>query len=242
MNKLEQEFVFKNKDFRKRCTTVMKIAAVLAGVYVLLGLINLQFCQNYPRFILRLVITVFYAVELCLFAERNSVYIEIGGDYALARRSGAALIIAMIINSIVEAYYVSVFLSLSGTPRLLYMCAIILIGCAGTLPLILFQYLNFEIGIMRVANVLSVAASVFSFLIGFIIVSVNTIVSYGNGRIFETVGFIFDSFSPVYLINCIVPFITAAIARITFTRQMKINARFAPEAPEGEQEEKEETY
>ncbi len=237
---MEQEFVFKNKEFRKRCTTVMKISAVFAGVYVLLGLINLQFCQNYPRFILRVIITLFYTVELCLFAERNSVYMEIGGDYALARRSGAALIITMIINSIVESYYVSVFLSLSGTPRLAYMCAIILVGCVTTLPLVLFQYLNFEVNIMRIANVISVTASILSFFIGFIIVSINSIVSYGNGGIFETVGFVFDSFSPVYIINCLVPCITSAIAHITFMRQMKINAKFAPEAPEGEQEEKEE--
>ena len=237
---MEKEFVFKNKDFRKRCTTVMKIAAVLAGVYVVLGLVNLQFCQNYPRFVLRVVMTLFYTFELCLFAERNSVYIEIGGDYALARRSGAAMIIAIIINSIIEAYYVSVFMSLSGTPRLMYMCIIIAVGCLATLPLVLFQYLDFQIGDMKIANTFSIAASVISFCIGFLIISINTIQSYGNGGVFEIIGFVFDSFAPVYLINCAVPFITSEISRITFVRQMKIDAKFAPEAPEGEQETEEE--
>ncbi len=237
---MEKEFVFKNKEFRKRCVTVMKIAAVLAGVYVVLGLINIQFCQNFPRFIIRVLMLLFYTVELCLFAERNSVYIEIGGDYALARRSGAAMIITLIINSIVEAYYVSVFLSLSGTPRLIYMCFIIVIGCVTTLPLILFQYLNFEMSSMRAASIVGVVASFVSFFIGLLVVAINSIQLYGDGNVFKIIGVIFDSFSPVYIVHCIVPFITLEIARITFVRQMKIDARFAPEAPEGEQDEPEE--
>ena len=238
---MEKEFVFKNKEFRKRCTTVMKIAAVIAGVYVVLGLINLQFCQNYPRFILRVVMTLFYTVQLCLFAERNSVYIEIGGDYALARRSSSLMIISFIISSIIESYYVSVFLSLSGTPRLMYMCAIIAIGCIATLPLILFQYLHFEMNAMRIASAVSVVASIVAFCIGLLVVAINSIQLYGDGNVFKIIGVTFDSFSPVYLLHCIVPFITVEIARITFVRQMKIDARFAPEAPEGEQEETDET-
>ena len=239
MNKLEKEFVFKNKEFRKRCVVVMIVAAALAVVYVFLGLINIPHCQNYPRFILRVVMTLFYTVSICLFAERNSVYMEIGGDFALARRSCTGMIISLIVNSIIEAYYVSVFLETSGTPRLFYMCVIIAIGCLTTLPLILFQYLNFDLMLMRLASVFSVMASAVSFCIGFLIIATNTIQEYGSGAFFETAGMIFDSFSPIYLIHCLVPVIVIEIARITFVKQMKINAKFAPEAPEGEQEDEE---
>ncbi len=236
---MDKEFTFKNVEFRKRCVGVMIAASVIAGLYVILGLINLQYCQNYPRFVLRVLATLFYTVELCLFAERNSVYMEIGGDYALARRSCTGMLVTLIVSAIIESYYVSVFLTIPGNLRLLYMCIIIFIGCLSTLPLILFQYLNFEYNLMKAASVFGVLASLVSFCIGFLIISVNTIQSYGNGGFFETAGFIFDSFSPIYLVHCLVVVILIEVARITFVRQMKINAKFAPEAPEGEQEDKE---
>lgn len=238
MNKLENEFVFKNKIFRKRCVSVMIIAALLAGVYVALGLINIPHCQNYPRFIIRVVMTVFYAIELCLFAQRNSVYMEIGGDYALARRACAGMIISLIVNAIVEAYYVSVFLEESGTLRLIYMCVIIVIACLTTLPLILFQYLNFEFGLMRIASAVSIMASLVSFCIGFLIIATNQLSASAQGML-ATAGAVFDSFAPIYLIHCFVPVIVIEIARDAFVKQMKIEAKFAPEAPEGEQESEE---
>ena len=238
MNKLENEFVFKNKIFRKRCVSVMIIAALLAGVYVALGLINIPHCQNYPRFIIRVVMTAFYAIELCLFAQRNSVYMEIGGDYALARRACAGMIISLIVNAIVEAYYVSVFLEESGTLRLIYMCVIIVIACLTTLPLILFQYMNFEFGLMRIASAVSIMASLVSFCIGFLIIATNQLSASAHGML-ATAGAVFDSFAPIYLIHCFVPVIVIEIARDAFVKQMKIEAKFAPEAPEGEQESEE---
>jgi hypothetical protein len=112
MKKLEKEFVFKNKDFRKRCVTVMRIAAICAGAYMLISLINIPNCQNYPRLTVRMLLTAFYTLELCLFAHRNSIYMELGGDYALARRAGAGMMVSLIVNSIVEGYYVSAFLEI----------------------------------------------------------------------------------------------------------------------------------
>ncbi len=235
---MENEFVFKNKIFRKRCVSVMIIAALLAGVYVALGLINIPHCQNYPRFIIRVVMTAFYAIELCLFAQRNSVYMEIGGDYALARRACAGMIISLIVNAIVEAYYVSVFLEESGTLRLIYMCVIIVIACLTTLPLILFQYMNFEFGLMRIASAVSIMASLVSFCIGFLIIATNQLSASAQGML-ATAGAVFDSFAPIYLIHCFVPVIVIEIARDAFVKQMKIEAKFAPEAPEGEQESEE---
>ena len=235
---MENEFVFKNKKFRRRCVSVMVIAALLAGVYVVLGLVNIPNCQNYPRFIIRVVMTVFYAIELSLFAHRNSVYMEIGGDYALARRACAGMIISLIVNAIVEAYYVSVFLQESGTLRLIYMCVIIVIACLTTLPLILFQYLNFEFGLMRIASVVSIMASLVSFCIGFLIIATNQLSASAQG-VLATAGAVFDSFAPIYLIHCFVPAVVLEIARDAFAKQMKIEARFAPEAPEGEQESEE---
>jgi len=235
MNELEQEFVFKNQAFRKRCVSVMIIAAVLAGVYVVIGLINIPHCQNYPRFVIRVIMTLFYALELSLFAHRNSVYMEIGGDYALARRSCAGMIISLIVNAIVEAYYVSVFLQESGTLRLIYMCVIIVIACLTTLPLILFQYLNFEFGLMRVASAVSVMASLVSFCIGFLIIATNQLSASAQG-VLATAGAVFDSFAPIYLIHCFVPIVVIEIARDAFVKQMKMEAKFAPEAPEGEPE------
>ncbi len=232
---MEQEFVFKNKAFRKRCVSVMIIAAVLAGVYVVIGLINIPHCQNYPRFVIRVIMTLFYALELSLFAHRNSVYMEIGGDYALARRSCAGMIISLIVNAIVEAYYVSVFLQESGTLRLIYMCVIIVIACLTTLPLILFQYLNFEFGLMRIASAVSVMASLVSFCIGFLIIATNQLSASAQG-VLATAGAVFDSFAPIYLIHCFVPIVVIEIARDAFVKQMKMEAKFAPEAPEGEPE------
>ena len=235
MNELEKEFVFKNKAFRKRCLSIMVVAAVFACAYIAVGLVNLSNCQNYPRFIVRVVMTAFYAIELSLFAWRNSIYMEIGGDYALARRSCAGMIIALIVNAIVEAYYVSVFLQESGTLRLVYMCAIIVVACVTTLPLILFQYLNFDFLLMRLASVFSVLASLVSFCIGFLIISTNQLSDSAQGML-ATAGAVFDSFAPIYLIHCLVPIIVIGIAKKFFLEQMKLEARFAPEAPEGEQE------
>ncbi len=232
---MENEFVFKNKAFRGRCVFVMIIAVVLASVYVILGIANISQCQNVPRFAMRLLLTVFYAVELYLFAGRNSVYMEIGGDYALARRSCAGMIISLIVNAIVEAYYVSVFIQESGTLRLVYMCVIIAIACLTTLPLILFQYLNFDFMLMRLASALSVLASLVSFCIGFLIIATNQVTDSAQGTL-ATVGAVFDSLAPVYLIHCFVPIIVISIASDAFAKQMKLEAKFAPEAPEGEQE------
>lgn len=227
MNILEKEFVFKNEAFRKRCVTVMRIAAVLAGVYALLSLINIPNCQNYPRLAVRIMLTAFYTVELCLFAHRNSIYMEVGGDYALARRAATGMMISLIVNSIVEGYYVSVFLG-EGTMRGIYMCLIIFIGCLTTLPLILYQYLNFDLMLMRLASAFSVMASAISFCIGFLIIATNQVGAFDNG-ILSGVGAVFDSFAPLYLIHCLVPAVVVEIAKDAFAKQMKLEAKFAPE-------------
>ncbi len=225
---MEKEFVFKNKAFRKRCVTVIRIAAVLAGIYVLISLVNIPHCQNYPRLAARLLLTAFYTVELCLFAQRNSVYMEIGGDYALARRAGAGMMISLIVNSIVEGYYVSVFLEASGTMRVIYMCIIIAMGCLTTLPLILYQYLNFDFMLMRLASAVGIMASIVSFCIGFLVVAINQVDAFDEG-ILSGVGAIFDSFAPLYLIHCLVPMVVIEIAKDAFAKQLKFEAKFAPE-------------
>ncbi len=225
---MEKEFVFKNKEFRKRCTTVMRIAAILAGIYMLISLINIPHCQNYPRLTVRMLLTAFYTLELCLFAHRNSIYMEIGGDYALARRAGAGMIISLIVNSIVEGYYVSAFLEI-GTMRGIYMCLIVAVGCLTTLPLILYQYLNFDYMLMRFASLVSVAASVVSFCIGFLVIATNQVGAFDEG-ILSGIGAIFDSFAPLYLIHCLVPAVVVEIAKDAFNKQMKLEAKFAPES------------
>lgn len=228
MKKLEKEFVFKNKEFRNRCTTVMRIAAIFAGAYMLISLINIPNCQNYPRLTVRMLLTAFYTLELCLFAHRNSIYMELGGDYALARRAGAGMMLSLIVNSIVEGYYVSAFLEI-GTMRGIYMCLIIVVGCLTTLPLILYQYLNFDYMLMRLASLIGVAASVVSFCIGFLVIATNQVGAFDEG-ILSGVGAIFDSFAPLYLIHCLVPAVVVEIAKDAFTKQMKLEAKFAPES------------
>ena len=225
---MEKEFVFKNKEFRNRCTTVMRIAAIFAGAYMLISLINIPNCQNYPRLTVRMLLTAFYTLELCLFAHRNSVYMELGGDYALARRAGAGMMLSLIVNSIVEGYYVSAFLEI-GTMRGIYMCLIIVVGCLTTLPLILYQYLNFDYMLMRLASLIGVAASVVSFCIGFLVIATNQVGAFDEG-ILSGVGAIFDSFAPLYLIHCLVPVVVVEIAKDAFTKQMKLEAKFAPES------------
>ncbi len=230
---MEKEFVFKNKAFRKRCVTVLRVAAVMATVFVVISLINtinLQgfSFQNIPRIVARVVLTAFYTVELCLFAHRNSIYMEIGGgDYALARRAGAGMMIALIVNAIVEGYYVSALLG-TGTMRGVYMCVIIAAGCFTTLPLVLYQYLNFDLMLMRLASVFSILASVASFGIGFLVIATGQVSAFDEG-ILSGIGAIFDSFAPLYLINCLVPAIVVEIAKDTFAKQMKLEAKFAPE-------------
>lgn len=235
MNELEKEFVFKNKKFRRRCVAVMVIAAIFALAYVVLSFLNYSNSENTSRLIVRVLLTAFYAVEISLFAQRCSVYMEIGGDYALARRACAGMIISLIVNAIVEAYYVSVFLQESGTMRLVYMCGIIVIACLTTLPLVLFQYLNFDLMLMRLASVVSVLASLVSFCIGFLIIATSQLDSSAQDM-FSLISTAFDSVAPIYFIHCFVPVIVVGIAKDAFIKQMKINAKFAPEAPEGEQE------
>ena len=225
---MEQEFVFKNKSFRRRCVNVICIAALLAGIYVGVSFANIPNCQNYPRLAVRLLLTVFYTVELCLFANRNSVYMEIGGDYALARRAGAGMMISLIVNAIVEAYYVSVFLETAGKMRLVYMCVIIAVGCISTLPIILFQYLNFDFVLMRIASAIGIMASVISFCIGFLVIATNQVDAF-DGGILNGVGAVFDSFAPLYLIHCLVPVIVIEIARDALAKQLKLEEKFAPE-------------
>jgi len=225
---LEKEFVFKNKEFRKRCVTVMRVAAVFAGVYMLISLVNIPNCQNYPRLIVRMVLTAFYTLELCLFSHRNSIYMEIGGDYAVARRAGAGMMLSLLVNSIVEGYYVSAFLEI-GTMRGVYMCVIVAIGCLTTLPLILYQYLNFDYMLMRLASLVGIVASVVSFCIGFLVIATNQVGAFEEG-ILSGVGAIFDSFAPLYLVHCLAPAVVLEIAKDAFTKQMKLEAKFAPES------------
>jgi hypothetical protein len=103
------------------------------------------------RFLARTVLTIAFTVSTCLFAHRSFIYMEIGGDFALARRSGAVMIILLLVSAIVEAYYVSACLAKNATRgRLMYMVVIAAIAALTILPQLLLEYLNFEIYLMQI--------------------------------------------------------------------------------------------
>ena len=230
MYAVEETFVFKNKRFRGLCVTVMLTAMVVAVVYAVLGLINYNYCVNYPRFYCRLARTMVFAVETALFAHRNSIYMEIGGDFALARRSSSLMIVMLIISALVEAYYASAAVVTAGTTRAAYMAAILIIASLATLPIIQFQYMDLHFGTMRLLVVLGMAASLISFCIGFFVIGLKEIQLYSSDGIFQTMSRVLDSLSPVYLINGLNGVVILTMSHITFKKEEKRNAKFITES------------
>lgn len=228
---MEENFVFKNKRFRRLCVTVMMTAMIIAVVYAVLSLINYNYCVNYPRLYCRLALTLFFAIETALFAHRNSIYMEIGGDFALARRSGSLMIVMLIISALVEAYYVSAAVVDSGTTRAVYMCVILAVACLSILPIAQFQYMNLHFDTMRVLVFLGVAASLVSFCIGFFFIGIKEIQTYSADGVLQTMSRVLDSLSPIYLINGLNGLIIITMAHITFKKEEKRIAKFMPQNP-----------
>lgn len=227
---MEEKFVFKNKQFRSLCVASMVVAFVIAAVYVALSIVNYDYCANYPRLFCRLGLTILFAVAAALFAHRSSVYMEIGGDFALARRSGSIMIIMLIISALVEAYYSSAVATPEGSNiRVAYMLAVIFVGCVSMLPLIQFQYLNLDFLIMRVLALLGIAASLVSFAVSFFFIGIKEIELYQAEGVLQTVSRVLDGLSPIYLINCFNGIIILAMAHINLRKEMKRNAKFLPE-------------
>ncbi len=225
------QFEFRNKKFRQLCVGVMFASFAIAAIYLLMCFVNINHTTNLPRLVCRIGFTVLFAVETALFAHRNSVYMEIGGDFALARRSGSAMLILMILSSIVESYYVSaVAVPDGGTLRLVYMAAIIFVGCASLLPLVEFQYLNLSFFPMRLLVLVGMAASIVAFGIGFFMVGVNEMVIYNATGFKQIVSRIFDSSNPVYLINCLNGIVILVIAHIDFVKEQRKDSKFLPKS------------
>lgn len=210
------------------CTAMMVVAMAVAVVYAILGVINYEYCANLPRFYFRLALTLFYSFETVLFAHRCSVYMEIGGDFALARRSSSLMILALAISAIVEAYYVSAAVVDSGTVRAAYMCAIIFVACIAALPLIQFQYMDMHFLTMRLLVVVGMAASLVLFMFGFLFIALNEIKLYSAEGVLQTMSRVLDGLSPVYFVNFIPGMIILTMAHITLKKEEKRNAKFLP--------------
>ena len=226
---VEKQFVFKNKRFRKLCVSSMIIAFAVAVAFVLLSIINYSSCMNYPRLYCRIGLTLFFALETALFAHRNSIYMEIGGDFALARRSSSLMILTMIISAIVEAYYISAAVVDSGTTRAIYMLIILAVGCAATLPIIQFQYMNLEFGFMQILVLAGMLASLASFMMGFFFIGVNEIKMYEAQGVLQLISRIIDSLSPLYLINFLNGIIILTMAHIALQKEERKTAKSMPE-------------
>ncbi len=223
------EIVIKNVGYRKLCSTSFMASIIITAVYIVVGVVNLalSMCDNYPRFVTRALLAVAFTVVVCLFARRSFFYMEVGGDFALARRSGAEMIILLLVSALVEAYYVSVNLVLFGRGRLLYMVVIAVIGAITVLPIILLEYLNFEIYLMRLAGIISFVASLLSFCIGIFVIGLVTIRDKGISNAYELFAVCFDSLAPIYLIQVFPCIMLMDISRLFFVKEMKLNAKFA---------------
>ena len=226
---MEGQFVFKNKRFRKLCVGVMITAFVIAAAYAVLTIVNYDYCANYPRLYCRIVLSLFFAIETALFAHRNSVYMEIGGDFALARRSGSLMIITMLISALVEAYYVSAAVVESGSVRALYMVVIIIVACAALLPLIQFQYMNLDFSVMQILVLLGMLASLASFMMGLFLIGIKEIKLYEAQGVLQTMSRVLDSLSPVYLINCLNGILILSMAHIALRKEERKIAKSLPE-------------
>lgn len=226
---VEGQFVFKNKRFRKLCVGTMIAAFAVAAVFILLSAINYSSCANYPRLYCRIGLTLFFALETALFAHRNSVYMEIGGDFALARRSGSLMIITLLISALVEAYYVSAAVVDSGATRAVYMVIIIIVACVAMLPLVQFQYMNLDFTVMQALVLLGMLASLISFMLGFFLIGINEIKLYEAQGVLQMMSRVLDSLSPVYLINCLNGVIILTMAHIALQKEERKAAKSLPD-------------
>ncbi len=225
----ENEIVIKNKGYRKLCSASFVAAVVITLIYVGVGMANVMMRQsgNVPRFITRTMLAAAFTICVCLFARRSFIYMEVGGDFALARRSGAIMIILLLVSAVVEAYYASVYLAGNGRGRVFYMLIIAGVGAFTILPLLLLEYLNFEIYLMRLAGIISFVASLLSFCIGIFVIGLLTIRNNGITQTYQIFVVCFDSIAPIYLIQVFPCIMLMDIARLFFIKEMKLNAKFA---------------
>ncbi|HBL40605.1 MAG TPA: hypothetical protein DDY98_03155 [Ruminococcaceae bacterium] len=225
----ENEIVIKNKGYRKLCSASFVASVAITAIYIVVGIVNIMLgmCENYPRFVARSALAVAFTIAVCLLARRSFIYMELGGDFALARRSGAIMIILLLVSALVEAYYVSVNLVLVGRGRLVYMAVIALVGAATILPIVLLEYLNFEIYLMRLAGIISFVASLLSFCIGIFVIGLVTIRVNGISNVYQLFAICFDSLAPIYLIQIFPCIMLMDISRLFFVKEMKLNAKLA---------------
>ncbi len=244
-----EKFVFKNQKFRKLCVGAMLVSLGIMALYFFFCFINFDNCMNLSRLYWRMLLTLPFAIETALFAHRNSVYMEIGGDFALARRSCAIMIINIIICSIVESYYVSAVAAPGGgTLRIVFMIAIIVVGCASLLPLVEFEFRNMNFWAMRTTVLIGILASLVSFFIGFFFIGINEMEYYRVESFKEIVSRVLDSFTPVYLINCANGVVVLVISHIELMKEQRKMSKFFPKdlsvdsfaSPEDEEEEEDE--
>lgn len=233
-----EKLEFKNKGFRKMCVTAIVAGTIIAAVYILSEMIFHKQCQNYPRAIIRIIEVILFCIEMGLFANRMSLYLEFSGDYALARRSAVIMMAMLIISSVTEAYYISPFLADPNAikARQIYMAIIIVIGTITVLPLLQFELFNIDIITMRVSAYIGIAASIVSFFIGSLIIGYSTIVTADVDGLFNIIARIIDSLAPVYLLQIFPCLILVYHSRILFIREIKRDNKFNPQGPDPELE------
>ncbi len=225
----DNELIIVNKGYRRLCSFSFVSAIAITLIYVVVGSVNvvMGMSDNVPRFVTRTLLAALFTVSVCLFAHRSFIYMEVGGDFALARRSGAVMIILLLLSAMVEAYYASVYLASNGRGRVAYMVVIAGVGAFTVLPQLLLEYLNFEIFIMRLAGIISIVASLLSFCIGIFVIGFMTIRYNGVSNAYQLFSVCFDSIAPIYLVQVLPCIMLIDIARLLFIKEMKFNAKFA---------------
>ena len=218
------------------CLSSMVIGGIIVLLYIVLEFINRSQSQNYPRTLIRIVEVVFFYVEMSLFAHRTSLYLEFSGDYSLSRRSAVIMMVLLIISSVTEAYYISVFLEETGRRRLIYMGVIIVIGIISTLPLLQFELFNIDIWTMRFSAYLGIAASLVSFFIGSLIIGYNAIFVTDVSGVLNIIVRFVDSLAPIYLLQIFPCILLLYNSRILFIREIKRDNKFNPLGPDPELE------
>ncbi len=82
---------------------------------------------------------------------------------------------------------------------------------------------------MRTTVLIGIAASLASFFIGFFLIGINEMEYYQVEGFKQIVSRVLDSFSPVYLINCVNGVIVLVISHIELMKEQRKNSKFLPE-------------
>lgn len=169
-----------------------------------------------------------YSFEFSLFAHRSSIYMELGGDFSLARRSAMFMLMSLYVSAIVESYYVSVYLNLTGIMRIAAMCVIMLIGAVVSIPVVRFQYLDLNINGMLPSAVFGVIASLAMIGVDVLLIGYGATRVGASYRILSILSRIMDCIAPIYIVYVPVCLLLFFMARIVFEKEMKLNAKLAP--------------